>query len=232
MISGESAKRIRDILRRANGAFRQDWLSDKFQYSPQRACELAAALETANFVERDRDREERHNSPVPWYSVTTAGWSVVRATAAQRITRTTAETALHEFMKRVHLVNANASYLYSVKKVAVFGSFLDQLETLGDVDIAVDLQPRISFDEQGKWIDTFRQHAWDSKRSFSTLEAEVDWPRQEVILVLKSRKRSISIQTWISFVEMCKAPAFRFRILLGDPKTIRREVASVRSKQE
>jgi predicted nucleotidyltransferase len=169
---------------------------------------------------------------MPWYSVTNAGWSIVRATAAPRITKNTAETALREFMKRVHLVNESPSYLYSVKKVAVFGSILDQQETLGDVDVAVDLESRIPFDKKGKWIDTFQQHAWDSKRSFSTFDAEVDWPRQEVILVLKSRKRSLSIQTWFSFVEMCKTPAFRFKILLGDPREIGRELAGARSGQK
>jgi hypothetical protein len=100
------------------------------------------------------------------------------------------------------------------------------------VDVAIDLEPRIPFDKKGNWIDIFRQHAWDSKRSFSTFDAEIDWPRQEVIVVLKSRKRSISIQTWFSFLEMCKTPTFRFKILFGDPKEIRREVASARSEQK
>ena len=155
---------------------------------------------------------------MPWYTVTTAGWSVALASAAPRITRNTAEIALLEFMKRVHSVNANPSYLYSVKKIAVFGSFLDQHEKLGDVDIAVDLKSRIPFDKKGNWIGTFRQHAWDSKRDFSTFDAEIDWPHEEVMVVLKSRKRSISIQRWLSFLEMSKTPNFRFEILLGDPK--------------
>jgi hypothetical protein len=231
-ISGESAKRIRDILRRSHGAFRQDWLSDTFQYSPKKACELAAALETTGYVERDREREERHNSPMPWYTVTDAGWSVIRASATPRITRNAAETALQEFMNRVHLVNADPSYLYSVKKVAVFGSILNHQEKLGDVDIAVDLEPRISMDKGGKWIDIFRQHAWDSARSFSTFDAEVDWPRQQVMLLLKSRKRSISLQTWFAFVEMSKSPNFRYEVLLGDSEEVRREVAGARIDQK
>jgi len=105
-------------------------------------------------------------------------------------------------MERVHVVNANHRYLYEVKSAAVFGSYLESREDLGDVDIAVDLQPRISMDKEGNWIDVFREHAWLSGRSFSTFEAEVDWPRREVLFALKSRKRSISIQSWISFVEM------------------------------
>lgn len=223
-IAGESAMRIRDILRRSSGAFRQDWLTDAFRYSPERASELATALEVAGFVMRDRAREEELNSAMPWYTVSDVGWTVARASAARRITRTTAQIALEEFMERVHVVNANNRYLYEVKSAAVFGSYLESREDLGDLDIAIDLQPRISMDKEGKWIDVFREHAWQSGRSFSTFEAEVDWPRREVLFVLKSRKRSISIQSWISFVEMAANPGFRFKVLLGDRSKIREEV--------
>ena len=223
-IAGENAIRVREILRHSHGAFRQDWLTDAFRYSPERASELATALETAGFVMRDRAREEELNSAVPWYTVSDLGWTVARASAARRITRTTAQAALAEFVERVHAVNANHRYLYDVKSAIVFGSYLEACEDLGDVDVAVDLQPRVSMDKEGKWIEVFREHAWKSGRSFSTFEAEVDWPRQEILFVLKSRKRSISIQSWFSFVEMAATPGFRFQVLLGETSKIWKEV--------
>lgn len=215
-IAGESVMRLREILRRSHGAFRQDWLSDTFHYSAPKAHEIAIALEGAGYVERDRGREERYHSPMPWYTVTNAGQALARASAARRISRETAEKALQDFMKRVHLVNVDPRYLFSVKMVAVFGSFLEVCTNLGDVDVAVDLRPRIPLDEKGDWVKTFREHAWNSGRSFSTFEEEVDWPRREVLLALKSRKRSISIQPWLSFVEMSKAPDFQFKVLIGE----------------
>jgi hypothetical protein len=223
-IGGESAIRIREILRRAHGAFRQDWLSDTFQYSRQKACGIAIAMVGAGILERDRGREERYRSPMPWYTVTDAGRALARASAAPRISRKTAETALHEFINRVHAVNGDSRYLYSVRKAVVFGSFLVAREDLGDVDVAVDLQSRIRLDDKDKWVEIFREHALNSGRSFSTFEEEIDWPRREVALVLKSRKRSISLQPWYSFVEMGKNPNFRFEILVGDPEEISREV--------
>ena len=42
-IAGESAMRIWDILRRSQGAFREDWLSHTFRYDRRRAEELASA---------------------------------------------------------------------------------------------------------------------------------------------------------------------------------------------
>jgi predicted nucleotidyltransferase len=224
-VAGESAIRVRDILRRCHGAFRLDWLTKVFRYGPERASELATALETAGFVVRDRSREEELKSLMPWYTVSDRGWTVVRASAARRITRTTAQVALREFMDRVNEVNVNHRYLYLVKSAVVFGSYLENRENLGDVDVAVDLEPRIPLDKEGRWVRAFRAHAWKSGRSFSSFEEEIYWPRREVLFVLKSRKRSISIQAWFSFVEMAASPRFRFRVLLGDRSKIRKEVA-------
>ncbi len=43
--------------------------------------------------------------------------------------------------------------------------------------------------------------------------------------MLKSRKRSISIQPWFSFVEMEKPKNFRYEVLFGDANEVRRELA-------
>lgn len=216
--------RIRDILRQSHGAFRQDWLSDKFRYDQDRARELADGLEAAGYVQRDRERELRSKSTFPWYSVTDKGDELTRASAAKRITRRTAAAALEEFMKRVHNVNASSKYLYSVQYVAVFGSFLLHRARLGDIDVAVDLKSRVALDEKHKWVEIFRRHAWRSEKTFSTWDEEVDWPRREVLLALKSRKRSISIRPWFSFVEMVKAKNFRYKVLLGDLNEIGRDL--------
>lgn len=141
-------------------------------------------------------------------------------------------TALSEFIKRVQLVNSNRNYLYSVRRFAVFGSFLQDGDRLGDVDVAVDLNSRVVFDREHKWVELFQQRARDSGRSFSSFEEELFWPRREVLLALKSRKRSISIQSWRSFLEMEKAKNFRYKVLLGDANEIRRELTSVRRKQQ
>lgn len=61
-VAGESAMRIRDILRLSRRAFREDWLSDRFRYELYRACELARAMEAAGYVQRDRERELRSKS--------------------------------------------------------------------------------------------------------------------------------------------------------------------------
>jgi DNA-binding MarR family transcriptional regulator len=226
-IAGESAMRVRDILRRSYGAFRQDWLTGVLQYSPKRATEIAKGLEKAGFVMRGTDHED-HKGAVPRYILTDLGWAVVRASASRRIARSTAQVELAKFMERVNVVNADQHYLYRVRSVAVFGSYLGSRDDLGDIDVAVDLHPKNPMDKEKKWVDAFRRHAWDSGRSFSSFAAEIIWPRREVLLMLKSRKRSISIQSWYSFIEMCKSEDFRFELLSGEASEIKREVEQAR----
>jgi predicted nucleotidyltransferase len=227
-VASESPKQIREILLRSRGRFREDWLSDTFRYDRGRAEEIANAMELAGYVRRI----QRNNSLIPLYSATVAGRDLMRASAAKRIKRETATAALSEFVERVNAVNSNPNYLYSVRHVAVFGSFLGHEDRLGDVDVAVDLRSRVVLDPKHKWVELFQKHAWDSGRSFSSFEEEIFWPRQEVLLVLKSRKRAISIQPWHSFVEMEKAKKFRYKVLLGDANEVRRELAAARRKQK
>jgi predicted nucleotidyltransferase len=209
-----------------------NWLSDTFGYDQRRAEEIAKAMELAGYVWRDRGRDQCNNNNFPWYAATDAGRDLTRGSAAKRIKRETATAALSEFVKRVNLVNSNPKYLYSVRRVAVFGSFLGRGDRLGDVDVAVDFKPRVMLDREHKWVELFKHHAWDSGRSFSSFQEEIFWPRKEVLLALKSGKRSISIQSWYSFLEMEKTKNFRYKVLFGDADQVRRELATVRRRQK
>ncbi len=185
-IAGENPKVIRDILRRCHGYFTENWLSKKLGFSREKAHRVARALLRSGYVEGAELDETA-------YTVTAKGRNLMRASSATRIRRNTARSSLDEFMERVRHVNESSAYLYSIVKVAVFGSLLRSDERVGDVDVAVDLKPRIPLD--GNWVEIFQQHARNSGRSFRTFEEEFDWPRREVMLALKARKRSISIQS-------------------------------------
>ena len=53
----------------------------------------------------------------------------------------------------------------------------------------------------------------------------------EVILALKARRRTISVQPWSSFIAMEKDTDFRYRILLGDAESIRAELKGMNMEQ-
>jgi hypothetical protein len=222
-IAAENARTIRDALRRCHGSLTQDSLSKGLSFTERKAREVLEALYQEGYVARDQ-RIQIGRNPNPRFTVTEKGRALMRASAAGRIKREFASAALDDFMNRVHLVNNDARYLYSVKKEAAFGSLLESGDRLGDVDVAVDLQPGIALKDE--WVEAFRKHAQTSGRQFSTFEDEIDWPRREVLLVLRARKRNISIQSWFSFVEMEKSPAFQYKVLLGNAEEIRRELDS------
>lgn len=215
-------ERVRGLLRRASTEFTLHWLAHALRSDTDRARVVVVAMERAGLVVRDQAREAALRSSDPYYRVTLTGRSLARASGAKRIERVTAEKTLTEFMERVIQSNANQKYLYSVTRVAVFGSYLEDTNRLGDVDVAVDLQPRIPL--EGNWVEVFQNHAENSGRSFATFEDAIDWPRREVSLFLKSRKRSVSIQSWFSFVQMEKSKGFQYEVLLGDEKEIALEL--------
>lgn len=189
---------------------------------------MIRALDRERYIERDLAEK---GSRQPWYRITETGRELIRASAAERLRRTTAQVALAEFIERLKQVNRDARYLCAVRKAVVFGSFLSDKERLGDVDVAVDIASRIPL--QGNWAEQFLKHARESGRYFGTFDAELDWPRREVLLALKARKRTISIHSWYSFTYMDKTPGFRYQVLLGDEREIRRDLNQAeREKRE
>jgi len=74
------------------------------------------------------------------WKVTQAGQTLSSATAAKRVTRATAQTALQQFLGRGEQVNNDPHFLGKVTRVVLFGSMLKpEVERLSDVDLAVEV---------------------------------------------------------------------------------------------
>jgi hypothetical protein len=86
----------------------------------------------------------------------------------------------------------------------------------------VRLKSRIADNEQR--VAKELEHARSSGRAFSRFIDRLTWAQDDVMLALKARKRTISIQPWYSFVGMEKNKDFRYEVLLGDPDSIRAEL--------
>lgn len=72
-----------------------------------------------------------------WF-LTWKGSALANASIRKPITRKTAERLVEEFLARVRQVNAS-DYAYRVGRVIVFGSFLSDSPTLGEVDLSIEL---------------------------------------------------------------------------------------------
>ena len=128
------------------------------------------------------------------FQVATRGHAFANATAAKPIYRGTAERVLREFMDRVNAVNASKEYAFKVRSAVLFGSMLSCADRLGDVDVAIDLQRRISDSAKFRQQCDRRRHlAEEQGREFSTAIDWATWPEKEVVLQLKARSRSLSL---------------------------------------
>ena len=117
------------------------------------------------------------------------------ATAAKPVTRRSAEKALREFLARVDRVNQDAHFLGRVNRVVLFGSMLrEDVDRLSDVDLAVEVLPRIADRERLAAKNRQRvQGLLEAGHVFrNTLDIHFYWYR-EVFRFLKSRSRVISL---------------------------------------
>lgn len=129
-----------------------------------------------------------------WYKRSMAGSTLAQASAAQPLQRAAAERKLADFLGRVRRINEDDYYLYRVKKILIFGSYLTAAERISDIDVAVDLVHRWRDPDKHTTLRDARIHqAMCSGRRFGNINEEVSWPETEVLLALKARSRAISL---------------------------------------
>ena len=160
------------------------------------------------------------------FQATNYGRALANASAAKPIYRKTGDRVLEQFLERVHTVKATSKYLYCIETVVLFGSMLSDVERLGDVDVAIDLQPKVteetSFQE---WCMARRRVAAAEGRSFSTTFEWATWPKLEILLLLKARSRSLSLHEFQQLTGMANVSYY---VLLGDPGRIGRLISGGR----
>lgn len=160
-----------------------------FDLERDKAEALIIKLEREGYVKKaSKFRDEQ------FWENAIKGNALVMASAAKPIRRSTAERKINEFLERVKEVNRNDYYLFKVKKVVVFGSYLSDTEKLGDIDLAIEIVPKES--DRKKFRELSIERSREAKlngRRFNNIVEEVYWSQTEVLMYLKSRSRSISI---------------------------------------
>ena len=158
------------------------------------------------------------------FRLTIKGQALANASAARPIHRKTAERLLEQFLERVQRVNSADEYAYRVGHVVLFGSMLSDVERLGDVDVAIRLEPKVSEDNaHEQWCSARRRTAEAKGRNFHGVLDWAMWPTQEILLQLKARSGSLSLH---DFSEVERMPNVRYRVLLGDPEQISAMIVS------
>ena len=188
-VCGLPALVLRRLLRRTMHDF---WtrrvVARELKISLERASRLISALQKHAYVE---PVATEHRGT--WRN-TTLGNSFANATAARPVKRRVAERRLSEFLNRVRRVNAKPTFLYRVTEVVVFGSYVSVKSKMGDVDLAIHLEPKPEF--RDGWAERVLAHAAEAEargRRFSRFTDRLGWAEQETRMFLKAGSRSLSL---------------------------------------
>jgi predicted nucleotidyltransferase len=228
-IAGHPAMKVRLLLRYVQ---MYDGVATKFiasvmDITDSQARRLGKNLEQMGFIVKVSREERKKLTEGPgtrytWYRSTEHGLSLAFASAAPRIKRSTAEALISGFIDRVRQANEAEGYCYWITAVVLYGSALSGRQDLGDVDLAIHLTPRI--DDSKAFLKLTQakiQEAYDSGRKFRNLTEEVWFPRNEIRMFLKNRKRAISIHELVELAELARRKPLPYRVLLGDKAAIR-----------
>lgn len=187
-VAGVPAVALRDALRRLGDLWPAEALGSRLGLSEGDALQLCSQLESEGYL----TPVERPGGQV--YYRTPLGNALANASAARPIKRSTADALVHGVIQRAKAINADDSYVFGVRSITAFGSYLGSNELLGDVDLAVDLYAKHPDpDEREAAILRYSERARLAGRHFrSTFEAMMA-PQLDVLAALKARSRHISL---------------------------------------
>ena len=188
IIAGHPSKLMREVLRRGRaGPWHAHLVRDVLNINLAEANGVIEELKNMGFI------EVTEGSADLWTN-TVRGNALANSSAAKPIHRSTAAKALQAFLERVGDVNRDAYYLYRVRSVVLFGSYLSGGPLLNDVDVAVMVVAKTSNPDERHRLDRERiSAALRDGRRFSNIVQEISWPQTEVWLKLKSRSRALSL---------------------------------------
>lgn len=115
------------------------------------------------------------------------------ASADPAIPRQKADQLLNELITKAREINLNDELLYLVERIKVFGSYLSSKNMLGDVDVAVKLKRKKEGAEFDKASIKRIEIALENGRRFSNVINQIYWPHTEVMMLLKTRKKGLSL---------------------------------------
>jgi len=190
MIAGLPALEARNIVSKLNFNFSVKCFSSYFGISKKVSLVQIMAFESEGYFEK-----VVNNKHDLYWNRTIKGCALSMASAAKRVKRTTADRHYHDFLERVNQVNSSNEYLYQVSKVALFGSYLTNAQTVSDIDLFIWIERKPKFDKDFVKIQERRTLQMKSEgRNFKSYSEILYWPELDVRKYLKNRSRVISIQ--------------------------------------
>ena len=189
-IAGHPSLSIRSLLRAGRSG---PWDASLIQYvlglDKNQSDGLIVTLEGLEYIAREKDIS------LPLWRNTIKGNALAAASAAKAITRKTADKKVQELLGRVTEVNESEYFLFNVRKVCIFGSYLENKERIGDIDTAVELTPKEGNIDKHHELEDKRRSEIVKRRGypFSNFSEELAFPTAEVMRFLKKRSTALSL---------------------------------------
>ncbi len=199
IICGQPILKIRSIMREAmNGRLRSQDREDVVK-SVARTLMIPDA-KAENVIEELMDngylalnKVDHAGDLIYELEATEKGRMLGVATANPAISRQKADELLIELIEKAKLVNATKELVYYVESIKVFGSYLSDKVVLGDLDVAVKITPKYV---GAKFVEENQiriNQGKENGRNFSSFIDELIWPHKEVFMMLKTRKKGLSL---------------------------------------
>jgi predicted nucleotidyltransferase len=192
-ISGIPVRNVRKMLKKSH-VLCVDNVMENLGIDENHATALIAELISRELIQPHTVMA--HHSETSYWKTTLSGNAFAIAKAGKPIRRKSAEKIFAKFMDRVREVTTSPYYLYKVKTVVVFGSYLSDSSTVNDIDIALEIVPKESDTERfGELLDQRRDLLLQQGKHPKNIVEYVSLPEIEVYRFLKSRSRALSLHS-------------------------------------
>jgi predicted nucleotidyltransferase len=126
-------------------------------------------------------------------ATTIKGNSLAMASFAPPITRRTADKKIAELIERAKIVNTSNDYLYKVKRIAVFGSYLTDKDRINDIDVDIILKRKFTKEIQEKKENACIKRAISEGKEFRSFIDQLYYPLIYTQKFLKQHSRAFSL---------------------------------------
>jgi len=191
--------KIRDYcIKIRNVGIYKEQLGIHFNLGVKTTNNLITELLKRNFIEKTPEGAKTffglHDDESD-YRLTDLGYTFCNAKASTPINKEKADKIIKEILQRVEEINTNGNYLLKVKKLLIFGSYLNpQSKDYGDIDFAFELERKIdNYDEYEKTRKKYICELMKNNKKFPTFDSELNYPRKAVLLKLKNKCQYISL---------------------------------------
>jgi hypothetical protein len=181
-IEGIPLRKIRDLLKRVDRGFVPPFVTKHLGIPESHAGRVVAALCKDNLVKREHD---------DWFVLTIKGHALAMALIRKPIDRAKADAVVEQLLSRISSINQDPYFLYMVTEASVFGSYVGDAPSLGDVDIVFKLEVRPPWTpEEALRESVERASLMNAHVSF---HSRLNYGRNEVIKELKAVSRYLSL---------------------------------------